>query len=75
MKAITPNTIDIISKIAAYAKKDKDAICYQVLLGGITDANAKNIDAFMKNIKNTDFWKNSLVSCDDFKQALNEIGK
>lgn len=75
MKAITPNTIDVIGKTAAYADVYGDKICYQALLGGITDTNAKNFDIFMKNIKNTDFWGNSLVSCDDFKQALNEIGK
>ena len=72
IKSITPDTIKEIEKIARYADNYGNNLSYVNILSGITTQNAKNIDRVMENIKNTDFWGNSLVSASDFQKLLDE---
>ena len=77
LKNADSSTLDTVKSVVKYAKEfaegDNFILGYTALIGALNKDNAHKLPQLMQNIKQTNVWKESLVSIDSFKDLLDTI--
>ena len=77
LKNADSSTFDTVKSVIKYAKEleegDNFILSYTSLIGALNKENAYKLPKLMQNIKQTDVWKESMVSIDSFKNLLDKI--
>lgn len=73
MSTMTPETVQSFDDIAKYTDKLGNNISYQALLHALTKDNIKNLEQFLKNVRKTELWGDTMVWAGDYKPYLDGI--
>ncbi len=73
MSTMTPETVRSFDDIAKYTDKLENNISYQALLHALTKDNIKNLEQFLKNVRKTELWGDTMVWAGDYKPYLDGI--
>lgn len=73
MSTMTPETVQSFEDIAKYTDKLGNNISYQALLHALTKDNIKNLEQFLKNVRKTELWGDTMVWAGDYKPYLDGI--
>lgn len=73
MSTMTPETVQSFDDIAKYTDKLGNNISYQALLHSLTKDNIKNLEQFLKNVRKTELWGDTMVWAGDYKPYLDGI--
>lgn len=73
MSTMTPETVQSFDDIAKYTDKLGNSISYQALLHALTKDNIKNLEQFLKNVRKTELWGDTMVWAGDYKPYLDGI--
>lgn len=73
MSTMTPEIVRSFDDIAKYTDKIGSNISYQALLHALTKDNIKNLEPFLKNIRKSELWGDTMVWAGDYKPYLDGI--
>ncbi len=73
MSTMTPEIARSFDDIAKYTDKLGNNISYQALLHALTEDNIKNLEQFLKNVRRTELWGDTMVWAGDYKPYLDGI--
>lgn len=73
MGTMTPETVHSFDDIAKYTGELGNNISYQALLHALTKDNIKNVEQFLKNVRRSELWGDTMVWAGDYKPYLDGV--